>query len=158
MAKGLEFPRVYIVGLEENILPHKNSLDDPATLEEERRLFYVGMTRAKERLSLAGAYRRRTYNNWSANRPSRFLAEIPANLFKTDTEVERALGHGGRYGLVGEPDGPQYDYDDPHGLGRPPKVGESVNHPTYGRGVVEEMVDEFGVRTPRNCSSNSVVS
>jgi DNA helicase-2/ATP-dependent DNA helicase PcrA len=143
MAKGLEFPRVYIVGLEENLLPHKNSLDDPESLEEERRLFYVGMTRAKERLSLAGAYRRRTYNNWSANQPSRFLTEIPAELFKTDTEVERVLGR--HAGLVGEPDGPQYDYGDPDGLGRPPTVGESVNHPTYGRGTVEELVDEFGV-------------
>src|SRR5690606_25907553 len=82
MAKGLEFKRVYIVGVEENLLPHRNSQDDAETLEEERRLFYVGMTRAMEKLSLVCAYRRRTFNQRSANRPSRFVLEIPNEYFE----------------------------------------------------------------------------
>ena len=81
--------RVFITGVEEGLLPHRNSMDDPDAVEEERRLFYVGMTRAKEKLSLVSAYRRRTYNSWQANRPSRFLTEIPAQHFEP---VRQELG------------------------------------------------------------------
>ena len=145
MAKGLEFPRVYIVGLEEGLLPHRNSSDDEDSIEEERRLFYVGMTRAKQKLSLCGAYRRRTYNQWSSNRPSRFLTEIPREYFAPVTEVESAL-IGGQAGSLGYTDGPRYDYSD-HDASPITHVaiGQNVRHPTYGQGVVEQIAEEFGL-------------
>jgi len=72
-AKGLEFPVVFIVGMEDNILPHFKSLDDPAQMEEERRLCYVGITRAKRRVYLVRAFRRRLMGGSAVNGPSRFL-------------------------------------------------------------------------------------
>jgi DNA helicase-2/ATP-dependent DNA helicase PcrA len=82
-AKGLEFPIVFLVGLEEGIFPHKRSLDDPTQLEEERRLAYVGITRAKEQLVLTNAYRRMLYGEPQRGVPSRFLKEVPETLTKT---------------------------------------------------------------------------
>ncbi|MDQ6681699.1 MAG: UvrD-helicase domain-containing protein, partial [Chloroflexota bacterium] len=79
-AKGLEFPVVFIVGLEEGLLPHKRALEDGRELEEERRLAYVGMTRAKDRLYLVHAHHRSTWGVGSASEPSRFLAELPEEL------------------------------------------------------------------------------
>lgn len=76
-AKGLEFPAVFIVGLEEGLLPHANSSDDEQLVEEERRLLYVGMTRAKRKLTLTLANNRRVGGNNTATEPSRFLAELP---------------------------------------------------------------------------------
>jgi DNA helicase-2/ATP-dependent DNA helicase PcrA len=80
MVKGLEFPVVFIVGMEEGLFPHSRSLDDPAGLEEERRLAYVGMTRAKDRLYLFHTFRRHLYGNANLNIPSRFLKDIPVEL------------------------------------------------------------------------------
>ncbi|PPD58497.1 ATP-dependent helicase [Dehalogenimonas etheniformans] len=79
-AKGLEFPAVFMVGLEEGVLPHFRSFDDPAQMEEERRLCYVGVTRAKRRLYLLRAFRRSLMGGSTVNEPSRFLASIPAHL------------------------------------------------------------------------------
>ncbi len=79
-AKGLEFPVVFIVGLEEGVLPHFRSLDDAAQMEEERRLCYVGVTRAKRRLYLLRAFRRSLMGGSTVNEPSRFLSSIPAHL------------------------------------------------------------------------------
>lgn len=79
-AKGLEFPAVFITGLEEGVFPHSRSLDDPAALEEERRLAYVGITRAKRRLFLSFAWRRATWGSGGMAVPSRFLLEIPEEL------------------------------------------------------------------------------
>jgi len=76
-AKGLEFPAVFIVGLEENIFPHSRSLEDPDQLEEERRLMYVGVTRAKDHLYLVRAFRRTLYGRTEVNPPSRFLLDVP---------------------------------------------------------------------------------
>lgn len=83
-AKGLEFPVVVMAGLEENLFPHSRSADDEAELEEERRLCYVGMTRARKRLLLTGASRRRWYGEYRAQAPSRFLSEIPDELVELD--------------------------------------------------------------------------
>ena len=82
-AKGLEFPVVFIVGMEEGILPHIKSIEsgDPLELEEERRLFYVGMTRAKEKLYLSRASLRGFYGSSEPTLPSRFIGDIPAELF-----------------------------------------------------------------------------
>ena len=82
-AKGLEFPVVFIVGVEEGILPHIRSFDDPAQMEEERRLCYVGMTRAKKRLYMVRAIRRSLMGRTSANPPSRFLGDIPPHLIES---------------------------------------------------------------------------
>ncbi len=79
-AKGLEFPVVFIVGLEEGLLPHIRSFDSPESLEEERRLAYVGITRAKDALYLTRATRRSGYGGFTANPPSRFLRDIPPDV------------------------------------------------------------------------------
>ena len=79
-AKGLEFPLVFLVGLEEGLFPHQRSNDDPAQLQEERRLCYVGITRAQERLVLTHAEARRLHGDEKYPQPSRFLRELPAEL------------------------------------------------------------------------------
>ena len=89
-AKGLEFPVVFMVGMEEGVFPHSRSLDEQ-NLEEERRLCYVGITRAMERLYLSFAHSRSLYGAGSYNQPSRFLDEIPAKLM-------RITGSGGEWG------------------------------------------------------------
>ena len=83
-AKGLEFPVIFLVGMEEGVFPHKKTLFnfDDSELEEERRLCYVGMTRAKERLILTGAMRRQLWGHYEANKTSRFIAEIPPELIQ----------------------------------------------------------------------------
>ncbi len=83
-AKGLEFPVVFITGLEEGLFPHSRSLDDPRQMEEERRLAYVGITRAKRHLYLVNARRRTVFGNVQTNLPSRFIQDIPVGLVKTD--------------------------------------------------------------------------
>ena len=79
-AKGLEYPVVFMVGMEDGLLPHSRSMDDPAALEEERRLCYVGMTRAKDRLYMTRAFRRGFRGGMGPNMPSRFLLDIPKEL------------------------------------------------------------------------------
>ena len=83
MAKGLEFPQVFITGMEEGIFPHYRSMTD-SEIEEERRLCYVAMTRAKEKLHLSWAARRNQYGTYQYQRPSRFLGEIPEDLREGD--------------------------------------------------------------------------
>jgi DNA helicase-2/ATP-dependent DNA helicase PcrA len=85
-AKGLEFPIVFMTGMEERLFPHVRTLDDPEQMEEERRLCYVGMTRAKERLYLSNAKRRHFYGQEQFNTPSRFIDDIPEELLETDEE------------------------------------------------------------------------
>jgi DNA helicase-2/ATP-dependent DNA helicase PcrA len=79
-SKGLEFPYVFIIGMEEGLLPHSRSFTDEDELEEERRLCYVGITRAKEKLYLTFAERRQTREGYSDQIPSRFLGEIPQDI------------------------------------------------------------------------------
>src|SRR5688572_10276664 len=86
-AKGLEFPTVVIAGLEEGLFPHSRSSEDQEELEEERRLCYVGMTRAQSQLVLTGAARRRVFGEYQACEPSRFLDEIPAELVERITPI-----------------------------------------------------------------------
>jgi DNA helicase II / ATP-dependent DNA helicase PcrA len=82
IAKGLEFPAVFLVGMEDGIFPHMRSLGDPVELEEERRLAYVGITRAKRHLYISHAWSRMIFGSTSSNIPSRFLNEIPAELVR----------------------------------------------------------------------------
>lgn len=123
-AKGLEFPVVFIVGLDEGLLPHFKSLADPEELEEERRLCYVGMTRAKERLYLTHSSRRSLLGGNRPNKPSRFLGDIPQHLVKN------------RGKMPGK--SPQ--------LSHPTKleVGDRVNHARFGEGVVIECLAARG--------------
>ena len=96
-AKGLEFPVVFIVGMEEGLLPHRRALEDERELEEERRLAYVGMTRAKDRLYLVHAHHRSTYGVGAQSDPSRFLAELPEELLAAErTSAPFRRGGGGR--------------------------------------------------------------
>jgi DNA helicase-2/ATP-dependent DNA helicase PcrA len=97
-AKGLEYPVVFIVGMEEGILPHYRSLDDAGQMEEERRLCYVGITRAKHRIYLVRAFRRNLMGNSTVNMPSRFLEDIPSRLISggarwrgEDTQIAQAM-------------------------------------------------------------------
>jgi DNA helicase II / ATP-dependent DNA helicase PcrA len=88
-AKGLEFPVVLILGLDEGLLPHQRSFDDPEEMAEERRLFYVGITRAKDRLFLVRAQRRRQSGTAMASEPSRFLQDIPSDLVDGEFGFQR---------------------------------------------------------------------
>jgi len=90
-AKGLEFPVVFLLGLEEGVFPHSRSLTEPAELEEERRLCYVGITRAKQRLYLTHCWQRTLYGSTRINEPSRFLKEIPLNLVTMDDSLDTVL-------------------------------------------------------------------
>ena len=104
-AKGLEFPVVYVVGMEEGIFPGASAQYDQEELEEERRLCYVAMTRAKEKLTLTNARQRMLYGRTSTNPPSRFLDEVPEENMRWESKPARAFGGieqddsfgGGRY-------------------------------------------------------------
>jgi DNA helicase-2/ATP-dependent DNA helicase PcrA len=102
-AKGLEFPLVFLAGLEEGLFPHSRTLNDPNGLEEERRLCYVGMTRAMDTLVLTRAHYRRRYGNDApeASTPSRFLEEIPGRLMENLGTPTHTTGYGGNASLSG---------------------------------------------------------
>ncbi|GFO73154.1 DNA helicase II/ATP-dependent DNA helicase PcrA [Bathymodiolus japonicus methanotrophic gill symbiont] len=131
-AKGLEFPLVFMVGLEEGLFPSQQSVDDIARLEEERRLCYVGMTRAMKLLYISYAESRRLYGKENHPRPSRFLKEIPAEQMQeirlrasvskpvsTNTKAKVILGTSGRY-----------------------QLGQRVRHEKFGEGVVLQVDGE----------------
>ncbi|MEO5558738.1 MAG: UvrD-helicase domain-containing protein [Dokdonella sp.] len=125
-AKGLEFPLVFLVGLEDGLFPSQKSSEEPGRLEEERRLAYVGITRARERLLLTYAESRRMHGVESYARPSRFLAEIPAELLREvrpRVQVSRPA-FAGRYA------------DSSPGAAVPFKLGQRVGHASFGEGVV----------------------
>ncbi len=155
-AKGLEFSTVFLVGLEEGLFPHKLSLEDEAGIEEERRLCYVGMTRAKDRLLLTWARQRRSFGleSFEGTLPSRFLKEIPEelveplnspvgsskprttweNALNSATSVERFLrerGHASR----GTGDSERMGFPQA-GSHRRWKLGARVRHPKYGVGTI----------------------
>ena len=95
-AKGLEFPLVFMTGMEERLFPHVRALEDRDQMEEERRLCYVGMTRARERLFLTNARRRRIFGQEQYNQPSRFIADIPEDFLDMEEEYQPGLGFGDR--------------------------------------------------------------
>jgi DNA helicase-2/ATP-dependent DNA helicase PcrA len=127
-AKGLEFPVVFLVGMEEGLFPSQRSVDDEGRLEEERRLAYVGITRAREKLIVSHAESRRMHGTEMLARPSRFLGEMPAELIdevRPRVNVTRPL-YAGRPGEVS----PAREES------LPVKLGQRVNHPSFGEGVV----------------------
>lgn len=130
-AKGLEFRAVFLAGMEENIMPHAISLQEKDGIEEERRLCYVAITRAKERLYITNAKRRMLFGNTNMNPPSRFIGEIEPNLIeKTETQLEKEQNS-----FVKE----KY-YSDEH---TNYKHGEIVYHMSFGKGVVVDSDDRF---------------
>jgi DNA helicase-2/ATP-dependent DNA helicase PcrA len=129
-AKGLEFPVVFIIGMEDGILPHFRSIDDPEQLEEERRLCYVGITRAKQRVYLVHAFRRTLMGNSTVNKPSRFLSDIPASQLVRDSRESAASKPVTTRAFSRE-------ITPPPGYSGPElKPGDHVIHAQFGEGVV----------------------
>jgi DNA helicase-2/ATP-dependent DNA helicase PcrA len=127
-AKGLEFPLVFLTGLEEGLFPHQHSLQDPVRLEEERRLCYVGMTRARQRLVLTQAELRRLHGNEHYTSPSRFLGEIPEELLQEIRAKPAVSAYAAASPARGLP------ADEPPAGGM--RLGSRVRHGTFGDGVV----------------------
>jgi DNA helicase-2/ATP-dependent DNA helicase PcrA len=156
-AKGLEFPYVFIVGMEEGLCPHARAVDDPTQMEEERRLVYVGITRAMKGLFLVYAFRRTLYGNATTNQPSRFLVDIPPELAQTPFgRTERPAAAAGprvgsdrtRLGRVAQTV-PQRGPAQPVAaaasapapiLEQQFQSGDRVFHPAFGTGVVVSSV------------------
>jgi DNA helicase-2/ATP-dependent DNA helicase PcrA len=158
-AKGLEFPVVALAGMEEGLFPHSRAGQDQDQIEEERRLCYVGMTRAQSRLLLTSAARRRVFGEYQSTEPSRFLEEIPKELVLETPSYTRARSfgtqtYGGRpayesrpnpYGRRTPPreDAPaptyKYEEEDQSSDGSRPKPGQKVRHAQFGVGVVREV-------------------
>jgi len=162
IAKGLEFPVVFIVGLEDGIFPHYRSMTDAAALEEERRLAYVGITRAQQRLYLCHAWSRTLFGQTQYNPPSRFLAELPQHLLELKEHESRSrrrrdgrpaaripaeMRGGSVHSVIGLPG--TSGRVDVHGAWVPPKpagvarrpsiaidAGDTVLHDRWGEGVV----------------------
>ena len=158
-AKGLEFPAVFVLGLEDGIFPHLRSMTDPDEMEEERRLAYVGITRAQERLYLTHAWARMIFGQTQYNPPSRFLDEIPSELIE---EANGSRGQGRRlrssvFGSSGtastfggrdravdtalKPSGPlsQGPADGGGAAELGLKVGDDVHHRKWGEGVILDL-------------------
>jgi DNA helicase-2/ATP-dependent DNA helicase PcrA len=153
-AKGLEFPMVVLAGMEEGLFPHSRSSGDEEELEEERRLCYVGMTRARQRLVLTGAARRRVFGEYQASSPSQFIDEIPPELlerkvpsfasssyhgkspyyeFKTNPYGRGGRGGGGRM----RDEAVAYSYEDEdQSTGMSLRAGMRVRHQQFGVGSV----------------------
>ena len=173
-AKGLEFPLVFVCGLEENLFPTGRAVDDPdpQAIEEERRLCYVGMTRAQEQLSLTYALRRYAYGSLLSTEPSRFLSEVPAELTTQNYELDRGFDRSRQ--RVGPPrrkkppaaQGVHYEWDAEQSSGFDEFVdqddflaeGQWVRHPQWGRGQIVsreghgekmKLSIRFGTRTKR---------
>ena len=163
-AKGLEFPLVIIAGLEEGLFPHSRSKEDLEELEEERRLCYVGMTRAQSQLVLTSAARRRVFGEYQSTEPSRFLDEIPSELVERiaptyASAYQSSFTHGhyefrtNPYGRKGKAprvrDGEDsYRYEDEDQSGQGLRTGMRVRHAQFGVGTVvsvEEHNDDTKV-------------
>ncbi len=146
-SKGLEFSLVFLVGLEEELLPHANSLSEPMQVEEERRLCYVGMTRAKRFLYLCAASYRYLWGSPRLMRPSRFLKEIPSHYLHNLSQTAV------RYQPAQEPSG------DPEGF----SLGDTVLHKEFGRGIIKKAYhSSFGltydVHFPETATNRTLVA
>jgi len=139
-AKGLEFPAVFIVGLEEGLLPHIKSFDDPGQMEEERRLFYVGITRAKTHLYIIRAFRRNTMGSRGASNPSRFLGDLPSHLVQGGSKAEATPASQAVYEwnrpvqAPAQPPPPTIQFSE----------GDKVRHGVFGEGVIVSLKPSNG--------------
>jgi DNA helicase-2/ATP-dependent DNA helicase PcrA len=156
-AKGLEFPVVFIVGMEEKLFPHVRSMDEPEQMEEERRLCYVGVTRAKKWLYLLHTFRRTLYGESEIREPSRFLSDVPEQLIKSRERREPARQAGlgleaGRFlGQARTPVPSAFAVRQrPTAAERPQpaaprfQTGDEVQHEIFGKGVVIESKPSGG--------------
>jgi len=135
-AKGLEFPRVFIVGLNEGVLPHRRSFDDPEAMQEERRLFYVGITRTEDRLYLTHALNRYTYGYMEPTEPSRYYRDIPRDLRMEEgggAYQESSRRSSQIYKPWDQDDSPEVERKKPE---REYDPGEKVKHPKWGKGII----------------------
>ncbi|MFN2450228.1 MAG: DUF3553 domain-containing protein [Candidatus Baltobacteraceae bacterium] len=135
-AKGLEFPNVFLTGLEEGVFPHSRALVDMTELEEERRLAYVGVTRAMDRLFLSYAERRTLFGNTFAHPKSRFLEEMPEVELLGGVVLPRPAGGRWREVSIHESAGA--------GMGMGLKKGDRVRHPKWGEGIIGDVVGAGG--------------
>lgn len=162
-AKGLEFPIVIVAGLEEGLFPHSRALQNEEDIEEERRLCYVCITRARERLILTSASRRRIFGEYQSTEPSRFLDEVPANLvrrleptpstpswasprYQSKNPYARSGSYGGS--TARETPAKTYAYEDEDQSASGVKNGQKVRHKMFGVGTVvgvEEHGDDFKI-------------
>ena len=160
-AKGLEFPIVIVAGLEEGLFPHSRALQDEDDIEEERRLCYVCLTRARERLILTSASRRRIFGEYQGTEPSRFLDEIPQNLVRriepmtsapswASPRYETRNPYARRQGFGGAREKPvkSFAYEDEDQTASGVRNGQRVRHKQFGVGTVvgvEEHGDDFKI-------------
>jgi DNA helicase-2/ATP-dependent DNA helicase PcrA len=127
-AKGLEFPIVFLVGFEQGLLPHNRSLRDPMDLEEERRLCYVGITRAKEQLFITYARERYSWGNVDYCTPSQFLEELPQDLITSNLRSRQSISKKAKE----ESESPSQSHDW--------QEGDQLHHPTFGTGIVTHLL------------------
>lgn len=155
-AKGLEFPVVFIIGLEEGMFPHQRSMFSLDEIEEERRLCYVGITRAREKLYLSYAFSRTRFGERQIQAPSRFLSEIPEELISSERRFGEAEGRAGYMEdfVFGKSGG--FERRIRTDFGGKLEAGDTVFHDKFGRGVVKEVssggkivvyFDEYGEKT-----------
>src|SRR6185436_10714780 len=154
-AKGLEFPSVFMIGLEDGVFPHLRALGEPAELEEERRLAYVGITRARQRLYLTHAWSRMLYGSTQYNPASRFLDEIPAALVQLAEGSREARRRSSSWGSAEwseqrnrtrdeivesalRPRGPIPSGAESLGL----RIGDDVRHGKWGEGVIIDIIGQ----------------
>jgi DNA helicase-2/ATP-dependent DNA helicase PcrA len=136
-AKGLEFPVVFIIGLDDGVLPHQRSFDDAEAMAEERRLFYVGVTRTQDRLYLTRAFRRRMAGPSMLSEPSRFLLDLPPELVDGDIPSPQSWIETS-YRQQTTWDSPKKRAFEPHF-----RTGMRVRHPSFGEGVVLSTKVDF---------------
>ena len=134
-AKGLEFPLVFLAGMEENLFPHKMSMEEPGRLEEERRLAYVGITRAMEKLYLTYAESRRMYGSETYNALSRFVKEIPNNLLE-EVRVKASFSRPVSFQRAAPS---RWDNQQEVVKESGFNLGQTVNHPVFGEGMITQF-------------------
>jgi DNA helicase II / ATP-dependent DNA helicase PcrA len=139
--KGLEFDAVFIIGMEDGLLPHGSSMSDPAEYEEERRLCYVGFTRAKKILFVSNARRRKIYGNVFNYSPSQFLLSIPEDILEKESSLggEKTMPSFSSNSASNVPSGPAYairSQSRSAAVDQPYSIGSKLLHPAFGTGVV----------------------
>ena len=139
-AKGLEFPLVFLTGMEEGLFPNSMSAEEPGRLEEERRLCYVGITRAMQKLYFTLAESRRLHGQEKINRPSRFIREIPESLIeevRLNSTVRRPYSSG--YQASSQPAFTRQQHTELENTGTQINLGQRVSHPKFGEGFVVNL-------------------
>jgi DNA helicase-2/ATP-dependent DNA helicase PcrA len=147
-AKGLEFPVVFIVGMEEGLLPHRRSLEDPVELEEERRLCYVGITRAKKRVYLVHTYRRNMFGSSNGSVKSRFIDDIPPELITINhlwQDESNDPGDGDYVPITTLVARARAQVPPPPGQAGVLSTGDCVRHKSFGEGVVVSYSNTRGI-------------